>query len=551
MFCENCGEKVSKEDAFCTNCGSPIKNDETKDTTEEIKTEENIEVTTNENSSVEETQVKEEKVEPVPPVETTVSSNIPKENIKKGSTGKVALIIVVILLVLAAIGGALYFFIFKDKDKEYKSENSVIALTSAFENMQKKKGYTTVINGNILTTGVDEIDASFNWETNFDIENKKIKMNVSITYAEAQLEVPIYADFSDKNNNYIYFKLPSIITGVDEWQKISLGYADFEELMDILSGTDDDSNESTLKEFKESVKDIDFVKKEKSDISDCDYYKIIINEENLKKISEAYEDFDLTDSDIEEMQLKDGFTIGVYVNKKDNYVSKINLDMTDYINQLVYGEIEFKKLDFSIEYKDVDKSLNVTIPSDAKKAKELDLDELYGNYLPGFDDPNQQIPGGIIPDDDDDDENYVDDYAITDYGYEVKYNMPEGFEPSSVNDDSFKIYRNDSLRVVMSNYRESGDERFEDIESSKQSLESNDNYKNITLSDEKELTFNKKKFAYKELSYETSSGSKRYETVICYQLDDNYVYSVKYEKSGSPITESELKLFLDIQVSKK
>lgn len=549
MFCENCGEKVSKEDAFCTNCGSPIKNDETKDTTEEIKTEENIEVTTNENPSVEETQVKEEKVEPVPPVETTVSSNIPKENIKKGSTGKVALIIVVILLVLAAIGGALYFFIFKDK--EYKSENSVIALTSAFENMQKKKGYTTVINGNILTTGVDEIDASFNWETNFDIENKKIKMNVSITYAEAQLEVPIYADFSDKNNNYIYFKLPSIITGVDEWQKISLGYADFEELMDILSGANDDSNESTLKEFKESVKDIDFVKKEKSDISDCDYYKIIINEENLKKISEAYEDFDLTDSDIEEMQLKDGFTIGVYVNKKDNYVSKINLDMTDYINQLVYGEIEFKKLDFSIEYKDVDKSLNVTIPSDAKKAKELDLDELYGNYLPGFDDPNQQIPGGIIPDDDDDDENYVDDYAITDYGYKVKYNMPEGFEPSSVNDDSFKIYRNDSLRVVMSNYRESGDERFEDIESSKQSLESNDNYKNITLSDEKELTFNKKKFVYKELSYETSSGSKRYETVICYQLDDNYVYSVKYEKSGSPITESELKLFLDIQVSKK
>ena len=543
MFCENCGGKVSKEDAFCTNCGSPIKNAETNDTTEEVKNEETIEVTTNENPSATEMQVKEEKVETAPSVEPS-ANNIKKENIKKGSTGKVALIITIILLVLAAIGGALYFFIFKDKDKEYKSENSVIALTSAFENMQKKKGYTTIINGNMVTTGVDKIDASFNWETNFDIENKKIKMNVALTYNEAEIKVPIYADFSDKNNNYIYFKLPSIITGVDEWQKLSLGYGDFEELMDILANNDNDSNESTLEEFKEKVKDIDFVKKEKSDISDCDYYKIIINEENLKKLSEAYEDFDLTDSDIEEMQLKDGFIIEVYVNKKDNYVSKINLDMTDYISQFTYGEIEFKKFDFSVEYKDVDKSLNVTIPSEAKNAKELDMDELYGGYLPGFNipEPDAGIPG--------DDENYVDDYAITDYGYKVKYNMPEGFEPSSVNDDTFKIYRNDSLRVVMSNYRESGDERFEDIESSKQSFEANDSYKNVTLSDEKELTYNNKKFAYKELSYETSTGSKGYQTVICYQLDDDYVYSVKYEKNGSPITESELKLFLDITVSK-
>ncbi|MCI9434890.1 MAG: zinc-ribbon domain-containing protein [Bacilli bacterium] len=547
MFCENCGEKVSKEDTFCTNCGSPIKKGEANNTTDEVRTEENIEVTTDENQSVEETRVKEEKIEPVSPVETTVSSNIPKENIKKGSTGKVVLIIVAILLVLAAIGGALYFFVFKDK--EYRSENSVLNLTSAFENMQKKKSYTTVINGNVLTTGVDKIDASFNWETNLDIENKKIKMNVNLTYNEAEIEVPIYADFNDKNNNYIYFKLPSIITGVDEWQKLSLGYADFDELMDILANNADDSNESTLEEFKEKIKDIDFVKKERSDISGCDYYKIIINEENLKKISEAYEDFDLTDSDIEEMQLKDGFIIEVYVNKKDNYISKINLDMTNYINLLAYGEIEFKKFDISIEYKDIDKNLNITIPSEAKNAKEIDMNELYGGY--GFDNPNQPIPGGVIPDDDDDDENYVDDYAITDYGYKVKYNMPEGFEPSSVNDDTFKIYRNDSLRVVMSNYRESGDERFEDIESSKQAFETNGSYKDVVLSEEKELTFNNKKFAYKELSYETSTGSKGYETVICYQLDDNYVYRVKYEKNGSPITESELKLFLDIQVSKK
>lgn len=39
MFCENCGEKLSKDDAFCTNCGSPVKKEESTNTTEDVKQE--------------------------------------------------------------------------------------------------------------------------------------------------------------------------------------------------------------------------------------------------------------------------------------------------------------------------------------------------------------------------------------------------------------------------------------------------------------------------------------------------------------------------------
>ena len=84
----------------------------------------------------------------------------------------------------------------------------------------------------------------------------------------------------------------------------------------------------------------------------------------------------------------------------------------------------------------------------------------------------------------------------------------------------------------------------------KEYYEESDNYKNISLSDEKTITVNGKEFAYKILSYETSYG-KKYEAHVCYQLDDEHVYRVEYEKEDKEITESDLKLFLDITVTEK
>lgn len=534
MFCENCGEKVSKDDAFCTNCGSPIKKEETSDTTQEVKQEETEQVTNLESSKSEETEVKEEKIEPVTSVQPTVSTNIQKENIKKGSTGKVALIIVAILLVLAAIGGALYFFVFKDKN-----EKSIETIQKAVQNMKDLSSYTMVVKGDIATDGSDSIEASLDWETNVDVKNKIAKMNIKASYSGVAIEIPVYADFSDSNNGLIYFKLPDMIAQTDEWTKVSLG------AIDDLTGDstiDLDDNKIDLDEFNEKIKDIDFIQKKKSDISGSEYYEITINEEIMKEIAKANEDLDISDSDIEEMKLGDGFIVGVYVDKKENYISKISIDMKDYVNNLADGEVDFKKLIMSIEYKDIDKDLNITIPSEAKKAEEVDINDLFGNTVPNIDDD----------DDNDlniDDDDYVDDYSVTEYGYKVKYKMPKGFEASSVNDDEFKIYHSDDLDVNISNYWDSTEERFEDIEADKKYYEKSDYYNNVLLSDEKTIKVNDKEFVYKELSYE-SSYSKYYSITVCYQLDDEHVYRVEYEKSGSPITEDELKLFLDITISK-
>lgn len=535
MFCENCGEKVSKDDAFCTNCGSPIKREESTNTTEEIKqdNEQTEEVVTN--STEEGTKVidEEKASEPVQPTEPVIPNNTNGDNIKKGSNGKVVLVILALLIVLAGIGTGLYFFLFKDKN-----EKSIEAIQKAVENMENLKSYTMLIKGDISTKGAQSFDASLNWETNVDVENKMSKMNVKVSYSGVEVELPIYIDLSNKENGLVYFKLPEMLGEYSGWSKISLGALDFDDLVNDINGSSE--YKFDLDKFNENIKDIDFIEKKKSDISGSNYYEITINEETIKEIAKANEDLEIEESAIEEMELGDGFIIGVYIDKKGNYISKISMDMANYLNKLADGEVEFEKFVMSIEYKDINEVSEITIPSDAKNAEEIDVNDLF--TLPDIDDEDDDW-------DLDDEGDYVEDYSVTDYGFKVTYKMPKGFEASVVNDTEFKVYRNDVLRAQISNYWDDEDERFEDIEWDKEYYEKDDDYKNVTLSDEKTIKVNGKEFVYKELSYE-NEFNKYYETTVCYQLDEDHVYRVEYEKTGSSITEDELKLFLDITVSK-
>lgn len=540
MFCENCGEKVSKDDAFCTNCGNPIKKEENitsnEEKTEEVKSEEVVSESNSEEIVNESKPEKESENKVV-----TETNNVQKENIKKGAGANVVLAILAIVIVLAGVAAALYFFVF-NKDKENNDEKTVNSLEKAVENMADLKSYTLVVSGEASTSGDESFDASVNLETNLDIASKLAKFNGKVSYSGVSIEIPGYIDFSDKDNGYLYVKMPAAIGGDNSWTKISLGEVDFNEI--INDSTDNNVNsDEEMKKIREKLNEAGLIKKGNSDDSETDYYEITINEEYLKKLKEIYEDFDLTDSDIESLNLKDGFVIDVYVNKKDNYVSKLNIDMTKYLNTLLDGEMEFSKLSMTMEIKDINNVPSISIPDEAKNAKETNISDLNGGSDNNFDDNDD--------DDDDDDTDYVEDYTIDDYGFVVKYVMPTGFEASSVNSEDFKIYRKgDELRVTISNYWDSKDERFEDIESDKEYYEESDNYKNVSLSDEKNITVNGKEFAYKILSYETSYG-KKYEAHVCYQLDDEHVYRVEYEKEDKEITESDLKLFLDITVTEK
>ena len=452
MFCENCGSKVSNDDAFCTNCGSPIKKDENV-------TEENITETTTEN--VVETKV-EEKVETTINIDNsetskvesvTVGTSIEKENVKKGAGAGVVGIIVAIIAVLALVAGGLYFFLLRD------NKNAFDAIKSAVKNMEELKNYTIVVSADVATEGENAMSANASIEADVDVENKMSKINAKVGYSGMEIEMPAYIDFSDEENGMVYFKLPSMLTGTDEWSKITLGAVNFDELVE---GTisEDATDKEKIDELQTKLKEIDFVKKAKSDDKNSNYYEIIINEENLKKISEVYEDLEISEEEIDEMNLEEGFVVGIYVNKKENYISKVVIDLTDFVNETIEDDVKMKKLEAVIEYKNINKLEKIKVSKDAKNAEEVELSELMGMGGSSSYDEDDDI---ITDDEEDDDESYVDDYAITDYGFVVKYDMPEGFEASSVNSADFKIYRNDDLRVIISNYWDTKDEMFDDI----------------------------------------------------------------------------------------
>ena len=543
MFCENCGSKISNDDAFCQNCGHPVNKENVDEKKVNEETNVNEELNNNENitesSNLEETEnekseeVKEEKINEQP---ETTSNQVVKETIKKGSNGKTFAILAIIIVALAALATAAYFLLFKNKNDNLfsNSDKPIEVLEKAINNMNDLNSYNLVVTANASLKNADEkIDATVSFDASIDEKNKLAKLNanldVNTSGTNLSFKIPAYVDATDLKNGVIYFKLPEMINETNEWSKMSLGDLN----LDKLTG-------STKEDIKlnDEFKELDIIEKVESDIEGTYKYKLVLNEENIKKIAEI-SDEDINISEIENVDLTKGIEVYIYVTKKENYLSKIVIDLKNSIN-LDDVDASIESLNVSIEIKNINSIEKIEIPSEAKNATELELPNIDDIDMPNDDDFN-----------DDDNDNYVENYTIKEYGFEVEYNIPDTLEPSSVNSDDFKIYRKgDELRIIISNYWDSKDERFDDIEEEKEYYEKDSDTKNVSLSDEKTITVNGKDFAYKVLSYEDYTG-KNYLVHVCYQLDSEHVYRVVYEKNGSELTDEELKLFLNIKVTNK
>ena len=541
MFCENCGSKISNDDAFCQNCGHPVNKENVDEKKVNEETNVNEELNNNENitesSNLEETEnekseeVKEEKINEQP---ETTSNQVVKETIKKGSNGKTFAILAIIIVALAALATAAYFLLFKNKNDNLfsNSDKPIEVLEKAINNMNDLNSYNLVVTANASLKNADEkIDATVSFDASIDEKNKLAKLNanldVNTSGTNLSFKIPAYVDATDLKNGVIYFKLPEMINETNEWSKMSLGDLN----LDKLTG-------STKEDIKlnDEFKELDIIEKVESDIEGTYKYKLVLNEENIKKIAEI-SDEDINISEIENVDLTKGIEVYIYVTKKENYLSKIVIDLKNSIN-LDDVDASIESLNVSIEIKNINSIEKIEIPSEAKNATELELPNIDDIDMPNDDDFN-----------DDDNDNYVENYTIKEYGFEVEYNIPDTLEPSSVNSDDFKIYRKgDELRIIISNYWDSKDERFDDIEEEKEYYEKDSDTKNVSLSEEKTITVNGKDFAYKVLSYEDYTG-KNYLVHVCYQLDSEHVYRVVYEKNGSELTDEELKLFLNIKVT--
>lgn len=510
MFCKNCGAGLEANAAFCPNCGNAVEKEEQVNVVETpVSNDVNTEFV---NPAVNSTEFVN------PAVNNTVSSSSSSSN-KANSNLKNALIILLVCLILGGGAALAYFTLFSKDDAK--------VIESAMNNMVDVDSMSFGLNADMqMESEGENVDVTIGVTSDIDIKNKLASMNVQAKASGMSFEIPVYLDFTS-GSEMLYLKNPM----ANEWAKMSLvGMVDSSELK---------TEENVKFVIEDYLKEDDgFIEKIKNDDKNIIQYRLHFTKEILEKMAEDEENnFDM--ETIKEAGMEDGFDLDLYINKKENYITKVVIDLS---GKTISGE-KLNKFVMTFEITNLNKVESIVIPSEAKSAADLDLSSLMGGTTTT---PGVTIPDVTVPETD----TYVEDYKLTDYDYVVSYNLPAGYEASSVNDESFKIYRKNGMRVIMSIDWDTKTEFFEGVASEKESYITN-GYTNVTLSEVKELVHNDKTFYYQVLEYTDKYGNNNYEAYLCYELGSEYVYSVTYEDEDNvgSVTETSMRDFLDITVT--
>ncbi len=433
------------------------------------------------------------------------SSNNSPNNSASNNNLKNALIILIVCIIVGGLAVLCYTLLFNKK-------SSAGIIESAINNMFNMDSYKMNMNLNLRASEEnEEVAVNMNADSNIDIKNSLATFNISVSTSGVTFEIPTYIDMASKN---LYLKVP----GEETWNKVSL--------TDYLDGISTDTSSKTKYVFEDYLRNDEFIEKIEKN-KDVSQYRLHFTKEILNKLSEDEEnDFDA--SALSELGLEDGFDIDVYVNTKGNYISKVVLDFS---NREI-SDVMFNEFVLTIEFSNIGSVEPISIPSEVLSAEELDLDGMDDYDIPSYED-----------------DEYVEDYKLTYDDIVLSYNLKEGYEASFVNSESFKIYRKNGMRVIMTIDYDTKDSFFENVLSEKENLEE-EGCTDISLSDTKQLNYKDKVFNYQELKYKDEYGNDCCVIYLCYEIDSEYVYSVEYEdeENNGSINEEVMKDFLDIAI---
>lgn len=454
-----------------------------------------------------------------------------EENNTKKNNMKNALIILSICALIVALAVVVYLKFFNNTAKSNADK-----IESALNNMNDIKNGTFKLGLDMKATTEEEtIEVGLDATSDIDTENKLASLNMKVNVMGISTEIPAYLDFNNENA-VLYFNVPAALVNSGTYP-LEAGYNKIM-LGNIFSNIK--SNEEPTKIYiEEYLKTNEIIEKVDSKDKNIDNYIIHFNKEALKKLSEDdANDFDM--SQLEGTGLENGFDLNLSINKKENYVTKISIDFKN----ISVENISFEKFLISFEITNINKIKEIKIPNEAQNAKELDLNNFgipeIGTTEPEIVNPQPEV--GTTK---------KDEPILEQYGYTINFNLNEGYEPSSVNSETFKIYRKDGMRVIMSIDYNDKNEFFQGVEEEKQNNIENDST-NVRLSEIKELTHKDKKFYYQILEYTTKYNTNEYEVYLCYELDNEHVYTVTYEDEDhiGSVNEDKMRDFLDITITK-
>lgn len=370
MLCKKCGAETTDNAKFCGYCGEVV------ETAQSVNESQNVE--TNVNNGVNEPVINENDlgktivVEPInPEMENGVNEPVMNQNVqaptptndtnnKKGKSP--VLVIVGIILAVAAIGLLVFAF-------TQKSSNPIEVLKKSLANFENGYESATIRASLSASASGTTLDFSATVRTQ-KIDEKKAKVHITVNPSLLFEEMNIYASVDEKEaNTYFESTLIDMIGATSSltpsWIKYSLK---LDEIMEEASV------EEKLKNYKleDVIDENHFVYIDK--VNNLNHYQLIIDQELVNKIEE------INGEEIEGVEeLEKAIKIDFYISKS-NEISKIELDMSDYLDD----SVAVSNLVLSLEIQDLNKT-QVDIPSEALNTA-TDLESYIANNSMTYDD---------------------------------------------------------------------------------------------------------------------------------------------------------------------
>lgn len=222
------------------------------------------------------------------------------------------------------------------------------AIKKAQDTMKTAENYKIdmSVDAGIKTQGMS-FDINLKLDGQIDVKNGKFKMTMSTSFLGEDINAEMYVDSKNEEGKIISYTKDEDGT----WTKT---------ITDIKEDTDVSNAMMSIINLGDNIKSV------KSDDKNVNTYETTISAEQLASLMEMAAEEDV--SSIDTSMLKGNVVLRISIDKKTNNITTLYVDMKELLTSALATnsdiEMEFSKAEFTINFVDVNKAGDVTIPSD-------------------------------------------------------------------------------------------------------------------------------------------------------------------------------------------
>ncbi len=219
-------------------------------------------------------------------------------------------------------------------------------ITKASENMSLLESYSTKIIMDIEgESSLMTLSFNVSMDADVDVKNEKNHMVMNMNILGMEISSEIYSIKNDDSYT-VYGKLGDD----DKWYKSNASSKENQVI-----------DNKGLMEITSLIKDNTNIKKIATE-NNITHYKVTLDKDAVKTIINSTEQITGNENNLEEVKIKDNLIIDLYLTK-DNYISKIDIDLSNVIDYDAKDN-EISKYKLIIEFSNHNNLKDITVPTE-------------------------------------------------------------------------------------------------------------------------------------------------------------------------------------------